>query len=170
MDIKGPLCGPGSKGSKGSEGSEGKAASPCGAGGYGRLRRRVVQKGGNGPLGRGWWYRPSGDEYEVSVTRYFSPAVIAFTTLLHNPRPARKRRAEPLPAKGGRPPLAFGNTASRHSDTINLPLNQPALRAEPELPRASAQWRLEPGRRKAPEPSCFREYGFPPQRYYITPL
>ena len=28
----------------------------------------------DGPLGRGWWYRPSGDEYEVSVTGdSFSP-------------------------------------------------------------------------------------------------
>ena len=32
------------------------------------------------------------------------------------------------------------------------PLNQPALWAEPEPPRAPARWRLEPGRRKAPEP------------------
>ena len=78
-------------------------------------------EGGDGPLGRGLWYRPSGDEYEVSVTGYFFHTVIAFTTLLHNPQPSRKRRAEPLPAKGGRPP------------------------------------------------SCFREYSFPPQRYYITP-
>ena len=38
-----------------------------------------------------------------SALRDFFPAGIAFTTLLHNPRPMRKRRAEPLPAKGGRP-------------------------------------------------------------------
>ena len=53
------------------------------------------------------------------------PAVIAFTTLLHNPQPAQKRRAEPLPAKGGRPPLAFENTAFRRSDIIKLP-SEPA--------------------------------------------
>ena len=38
------------------------------------------------------------------------------------------------------------------------PLNQPALWAEPKPPRAPARRRLEPGRRKAPEPLCFREY------------
>ena len=82
-------------------------------------------------------------------------AVIAFTTLLYNLQPSRKRRAEPLPAKGGRPPLAFRNTAFRRSDTIKLPLNQPALWAEPEPPRASAPWRLEPGRRRRLNPLAF---------------
>ena len=28
----------------------------------------LCRRGGDGPLGRGWWYRPSGDEYIVSVT------------------------------------------------------------------------------------------------------
>ena len=112
-------------------------------------------KGGNGPLGRGWWYRPSGDEYEVSVTRYFSPAVIAFTTLLHNPRPARKRRAEPLPAKGGRPPSCFreyGFPPQRYYK----PPSEPARKAKPIPGRTHRSVRstgtIEPGRRKAPEP------------------
>ena len=49
-----PRCGSGSEGSEGSKGSEGKVASPCGAGGYSRLQRRVVfagAQGGDGPNG-----------------------------------------------------------------------------------------------------------------------
>ncbi len=51
--------------------------------------------------------------------------------------------------------------AAAEGSIYNSPLNQPALWAEPEPPRVSARRRLEPGRRKAPEPLCVREYRKP---------
>gem|GEM_PF-960831 len=51
---------------------------------------------------------PSAMSMKSALRDISHPAVIAFSTLLHNPRPARKRRAEPLPAKGGRPLLLSG--------------------------------------------------------------
>ena len=48
----------------------------------------------------------------------------------------------------------------------NSPLNQPGrrsrFRAEPEALRGLPRQHLEPGRRKAPEPSCLREYSLLP--------
>ena len=81
----GPLRGPDSEGSEGSKGSEG-----CGI----ALRAMNMK----------------------SALRDIShPAVIAFTTLLHNPQAVRKRRAV-APARQRRaPPLAFGNTAKRQA-------------------------------------------------------
>ena len=41
---------------------------PCGPEGYGRLTAAGCIEWGDGPSGRGWWYRPAGDEYKVRVT------------------------------------------------------------------------------------------------------
>ena len=75
-----------------------------------------------------------------------------------------------LAGEGGGASHQRGRCRRQHTYS---PLNQPALWAEPEPPRAPARCRLEPGRRKAPEPSYVREYIFPalpPERQRTQPF
>ncbi len=80
---------------------------------------------------------------------------------IHSPTALARGRWWRQPPKGAC--CRQGAHHRRRRRNTYSPLNQPALWAEPEPPRAPARWRLEPGRRKAPEPLCVREYRQPPK-------
>ena len=63
------------------------------------MGRRVLKF--DGPLARGWWYRPQGDEYKVSVTG------LAFCVIWQNNHSADwlAALATPYPGCAGLPPV-----------------------------------------------------------------
>ena len=111
---------------------------------------------------RGWWYRPSGDEFYMPPSAAGSLRSLlshregaAVTKGKHGAFPTRRRRGCMVFAAA---------SAIQH-----FPLNQPALWAEPEPPRAAAQWRLEPGRQRRLNLFAFREYNLS-VHYPTSPL